>query len=140
MDYSFGSVLRFVAALTIIASYDIACQWFINLGSRIFNFWPEEIKPSSSVNLIPLIPKLHEASHKKTNAHEQYSYNLCPGVGYTDGECPERIWAGHNAIANSTKTMGPGSRHDILDDHFGFWNYEKYISMGKFSYVHFFLI
>ncbi|KDR67155.1 hypothetical protein GALMADRAFT_80104 [Galerina marginata CBS 339.88] len=27
--------------------------------------------------------------------------------------------------------MGPGSRHDLLDDHFGFWNYEKYIGMGK---------
>ncbi|SJL06736.1 uncharacterized protein ARMOST_10078 [Armillaria ostoyae] len=26
--------------------------------------------------------------------------------------------------------MGPGSQHDVLDDHFGFWNWLKYIAMG----------
>ncbi|KAG6829299.1 hypothetical protein H0H93_014534, partial [Arthromyces matolae] len=26
--------------------------------------------------------------------------------------------------------MGPGSRHDVLDDHFGHWNWLKYYSMG----------
>ena len=29
--------------------------------------------------------------------------------------------------------MGPGSRHDTLDDHFGHHNWRKYISLGKFS-------
>ena len=46
-------------------------------------------------------------------------------------EAPERIWAGHNGLGNSTKTQGPGGRHDILDDHFGFWNWQKYVGMGK---------
>ena len=67
--------------------------------------------------------------------HEQFSFNLCEGVGHTDGECPERIWAPHNPLGNSTKTMGPGSRHDVLDDHFSFWNYEKYIGMGTFFLI-----
>ena len=30
-----------------------------------------------------------------------------------------------------TKTQGPGGRHDVLDDHFGFWNWLKYIGIGK---------
>jgi len=46
-------------------------------------------------------------------------------------ETPERVWAGHNALGNSTKTQGPGGRHDVLDDHFGFWNWLKYIGMGR---------
>ena len=28
------------------------------------------------------------------------------------------------------KTQGPGSRQDVLDDHFGFWNWLKYIGLG----------
>ena len=28
--------------------------------------------------------------------------------------------------------MGPGSRHDTLDDHFGHHNWRKYVSLGKF--------
>ena len=38
-----------------------------------------------------------------------------------------------NRVANSTKEMGPGSRHDTLDDHFGHHNWRKYILLGKFS-------
>lgn len=128
MDYIVGSTLQFSALLLVILSYDIACQWFSNLAERILH-WPPKVIPCPETKLVPLIPKLHEPGHKKTN-HEQYSYNFAPGVGLTDGECPERIWAGHNALGNATKTQGPGSRQDVLDDHFGFWNWQKYTGMG----------
>lgn len=129
MDYIVGSSLRASALLFIILSYDIACQWFANIADRM-SHWPEEIKPAPEKQLQPLIPKLHEPGHKKAN-HEQYSFNFAPGVGQTDGECPERIWAAHNALGNATKTQGPGSRQDVLDDHFGFWNWQKYTGMGS---------
>ncbi|KDR65401.1 hypothetical protein GALMADRAFT_81900, partial [Galerina marginata CBS 339.88] len=84
----------------------------------------------STTKFIPAIPKLHEPMHGKAN-HEVYSLNLIPGVGASDLETPERVWAGHNALGNSTKTMGPGSRSDVLDDHFSFWNWRKYVGLGK---------
>ncbi|KAF8196486.1 hypothetical protein BJ912DRAFT_823307, partial [Pholiota molesta] len=77
----------------------------------------------------PLIPKFHEPAHVEKN-HEQFSFNFATGVGKTDGEVPERVWAAHNGLGGATKTQGPGSRHDVLDDHFGFWNWQKYCSMG----------
>ena len=46
-------------------------------------------------------------------------------------ETPECVWAGHNGLGNATKTQGLGGYHDILDDHFGFWNWLKYIRIGK---------
>jgi len=46
-------------------------------------------------------------------------------------ETPERVWAGHNGLGNSTKMQGPGGRHDVLDDHFSFWNWLKYIRLRK---------
>ncbi|KAF9001224.1 hypothetical protein BDZ89DRAFT_1096061 [Hymenopellis radicata] len=49
-------------------------------------------------------------------------------VGRTDGEAPERGWAASNGAAASTKEMGPGSRLDTLDDHFGDQNWRKVAS------------
>lgn len=128
MDYIFASVLRRVLVAMVFISYDIACQWFINLFKRMEG-WPLDLSPHPNTALIPAIPKLHEPMHKTAN-HQMYSFNYLPGVGYTDGEAPERVWSGHNSLANSTKTQGPGSRQDVLDDHFGFWNWLKYCSTG----------
>ncbi|KAH9484782.1 hypothetical protein JR316_0001684 [Psilocybe cubensis] len=131
MDYIFGVILQAIAVTAVLASYDIACQWFLNLLRRIQEDWPPEIKPSSAIQFTPAIPKLHASMHKQSHSnHDIYSLNLIPGVGLSDGECPERVWGPHNALGNATKTQGPGARQDTLDDHFGFWNWMKYSSMG----------
>ncbi len=93
--------------------------------------WPKDLQMRPGLNLRPLIPKFHEPAHLD-KLHEQYSFNLAEGVGLSDGECPERVWGSHNALAGSTRTMGPGTREDVLDDHFSHWNWLKYSSMGKF--------
>ncbi|KAG6819140.1 hypothetical protein H0H93_014961 [Arthromyces matolae] len=110
-------------------SYDVACQWIVNLSKRMVD-WPEGYKIPSTTQIRPAIPKMHETAHEKEK-HERFSLHYLPGVGLTDGESIERIWAGHNALGNATKSMGPGTRHDVLDDHFGFWNWLKYIGTGK---------
>lgn len=129
MDYVFGLVLRAIAISLVLISYDIACQWFVNLFKRMRESWPEEILPIDEKMLLPAIPKLHEPMHHSAG-HDCFSFNYLFRVGETDGECPERVWSPHNALGNSTKTQGPGSRQDVLDDHFGFWNWQKYTNMG----------
>jgi len=135
MDYTFASAVTSAAAPSLLVpllliSYDIACQWFTNLFKRMDERWPEHLKLPSTTRIIPAIPKLHEPMHEAAN-HEVYSLKYIPGVGESDCECPERIWSPHNALGNSTKTMGPGSRQDTLDDHFSFWNWEKYVGHGR---------
>ena len=130
MDYIFGSVLKLILVFFILISYDVACQWFVNLHARMEHDWPSELKVDRPMKLIPAIPKLHYSMHEAAE-HEVYSLNFLPGAGMSDCECPERVWAPHNALGNSTKMQGPGSWHDILDDHFGFWNWSKYIGMGS---------
>ncbi|KDR72076.1 hypothetical protein GALMADRAFT_74300 [Galerina marginata CBS 339.88] len=99
-------------------------------GSRRTEHWPPEIQIPESIKLIPAIPKLHEPSHSGSD-HQTFSFNTIPGVGETDGECIERLWGPHNILGNATKTQGPGSRQDVLDDHFNFWNWEKYVGFGR---------
>ncbi|KAE9403288.1 hypothetical protein BT96DRAFT_955974 [Gymnopus androsaceus JB14] len=130
MDYTFALALReFVDVDDILISYDIACQWFANLESRISKFWPQELKPPVTFTAKPAIPKFHLPSHE--DDHEEYSFNIIPGVGSTDGEGPERIWSFHNPLAASTKPMAPATRLLVLDDNFGFWNWMKYTGHGK---------
>lgn len=131
VDYVFASALRSAHLLVIAISYDIVCQWFVNLFQRM-RFWPQDMKLRPGMNLRPFIPKFHAPAHKEED-HEQYSLNLAEGAGMTDGEAIERVWAPHNALANSTKAAGPGTRQDILDDNFSFWNFHKYTSIGTYA-------
>ncbi|KAI0703791.1 hypothetical protein BC835DRAFT_1230192, partial [Cytidiella melzeri] len=113
-----------------VISYDIVCQWAVNFASRA-KMLPEHIRldvPTGN-DLRYAIPKFHFRAHKHDN-HDQYSLHFMPGVGRVDGEEIERNWSRHNQVAYSTREMGPGSRHDTLEDHFGFANWQKFIGIG----------
>jgi len=134
MDYTFSVALhKFVDMDNILISYDIACQWFVNLELCMQKLWPEEIKPSSSFTALPAIPKFHEPGHGQQE-HEEYSLNIIPGVGSMNGEGLERIWATHNPVANSTKPMAPAMRLLVLDNNLGFWKWLKYTGHGMYSH------
>ena len=77
-----------------------------------------------------LIPKFCLPAHQ-SSCQMQYSYNYAKHVGRTDGEAVERGWAAVNGFSGSTKEMGPGSRHDILDDAFGNHNWRKVIQLRE---------
>ncbi|KAK0220577.1 hypothetical protein IW262DRAFT_1448720 [Armillaria fumosa] len=125
-----AAICQFSDLVWVVISYDIACQWIKTIFTRMTSNWPSELRFNPDIRITPLIPKFHEPGHK-AEEHEQFSFNLAEGVGLSDGECPERIWAGHNALGNSTKTAGPGMRQDLIDDHLGFWNWVKYCCMGE---------
>lgn len=136
MDYIFGSALSHYKGLPLcIIGYDIACQWFGHIHERSSEHWPDKIKLDDSTELVPVIGKFHAPVHRE-DGHEQYSCNLAPNVGLTDFEACERTWGIHNTLGNSTKTMGPGTRGDTLEAHFGFHNWQKYTGTGKCVYIY----
>jgi hypothetical protein len=130
MDYVFFSAMRKHDLLVLKVSYDIACQWSKHLWSRM------EMLPSSfridheNKCTTFLVPKFHLPAHT-LQCQIDYSFNLTRHVGRTDGEAPERGWANINPIASSTKEMGPGSRRDTLDDHFGDSNWKRCTHLGE---------
>ena len=50
----------------------------------------------------------------------------------TDGENIERGWAWMNPASLSTREMGPGARHDTLDDQWGYWNWRILVQLGMY--------
>ncbi|KAF8055893.1 hypothetical protein FPV67DRAFT_1679300 [Lyophyllum atratum] len=126
MDYFFLSSLSQNTPNRVVVSYDIACQWARNLAARCAFYPPNPFQDQC----LYLIPKFHLPGHQPP-CHINFSLNFTPHVGRTDGEAPERGWAAINAVANSTKEMGPGSRRDTLDDHFGDYNWRKVITLAS---------
>ncbi len=128
MDYLFFSGLEQNSPPLIVVSYDIACQWSVNLALRA-QIYPEDFTYSYDNHQFTfVIPKWHIQAHQDS-CQTGFSFYYTPRVGRTDGEAPERGWAAMNGLAASTKEMGPGSRRDTLDDHFGDYNWRKTVNI-----------
>ncbi|KAF9487343.1 hypothetical protein BDN71DRAFT_1485341 [Pleurotus eryngii] len=113
MDYLYFSSITNHSPASCIISYDIACQWTRNMGHH-----------TTDLNIKYLVPTFHLYAHH-SECQNNYSFNFTSYVGRTDGESPECGWAAMNPVTSSTKEMGPGSRCDMLDNHFGDYNWRK---------------
>jgi hypothetical protein len=130
MDYLVFSALLAFAVTMVNISYDIACQWHKKLWTRM-EAMPSRLHiPHHSMTIRFFVPKFHLKAHIE-ECQRNFSFNWTKHVGRTDGEAPERGWSNINRVASSTKEMGPGSRQDTLDDHFGDWNWKKVTALGE---------
>ncbi|KAJ6447694.1 hypothetical protein C8R45DRAFT_948402 [Mycena sanguinolenta] len=99
MDYMLWKSLDgYDDLVQLIVSYDIVCQWSINIWVRLARYKPElrERAGTGYRYWVWLIPKFHLPAHIEA-CNILYSFNLTPYVAQTDGEAPERGWA--NIIA-----------------------------------------
>jgi hypothetical protein len=130
MDYIFACILRLKDhRLLKLISYDIVCQWWKNLKERLKKL-PGIARLVVTMNLMRfVIPKMHIHSHTQA-CQLLFSLNLIPGSAQMDGEGIERPWAHIGGVASSTREMGPGSREDVLNCHWGFWNWQKLVGLG----------
>ncbi|KAK0478572.1 hypothetical protein EDD18DRAFT_1312571 [Armillaria luteobubalina] len=113
--------------LWIVTTYNIACQWSINLEDHI-NIYGLYMAPLPC-DMLYLVPKFHLPGHIKA-CQEKYCMSFHIHVGNNDGEAPERSWAISNVVAASTWEMSLGHRREKLDQHFGDVNWQKNVSMG----------
>lgn len=126
-----------VTCVLCVSFYIRKCQgWGRKLFARCQSY-PENCfsgSPPPDTHTLFLVPKFHLPAHIAA-CQTKYSFNLTPGVGRTDGEAPERGWSDANAMATSTREMGPGSRRDTLDDNFGDYNWQKITAFGIESII-----
>lgn len=135
MDYIFWTTLLVAGTigLTWLAvSYDITCQWSVNLWRR-FDVYSDTFGALAEVVIRFFVPNFHLPAHG-VKCHTRFSFNLNRWVGKTHGETVEQEWAHIGAVATSTREMGPGARHGTLDDHWSFWNFRKIVVMGTCSF------
>lgn len=134
MDYLFASSMQQEGEkMHVVVSYDIACQWSVNLWERMLKYDPQFDFDRRTITF--LVPKFHLPAHQ-ASCQTRYSFNYTKHVGRTDGEAVERGWAAVNGFSGSTKEMGPGSRRDVLDDAFGDYNWRK-VTQLRWSFLSF---
>ncbi|KAJ7627172.1 hypothetical protein FB45DRAFT_749912, partial [Roridomyces roridus] len=98
MDYMFFRSVAGTDLIRLVVSYDIACQWHINIWTRLSTYDTEIQMDHGSIQYISfLVPKFHLPAHIEA-CNLLFSFNLTPWVGQTDGEAPERNWANTNKI------------------------------------------
>ncbi|KAL0948665.1 hypothetical protein HGRIS_010468 [Hohenbuehelia grisea] len=129
MDYLFSSAVSKSGCKAILSTYDIGCQWGKKFLARQQDM-PIDLRLPSDTKLTAKVPKFHLAAHI-TACQAPYSLNFTPGAARTDGKGVERNWSWLNRAAPSTSQMGPGARHDMLDDFCGFSNFRKTQQLGQ---------
>ncbi|KAJ7053088.1 hypothetical protein C8F01DRAFT_1261266 [Mycena amicta] len=131
MDYILMHALGDTRVKDLVFSYDIACQWKQNLRTRVINITAHSTVPPNLGNfdIQFALPVWHAAAHEESCQMEN-SLSYARGVGRTDGEGIERLWAMLNPIASATKEMGAGNRHDTIEDRIDHICFEKNVSQG----------
>lgn len=117
-----------------VVAYDINCQYAKNLEKRLEDTKAllDECESIIATNLVDTtygVGKMH--SHGHTVACQLlFSLYLLPGVGMTDAETLERLWAMINGIAAQTREMSAGHRRDALNHHYGDLNIQRIHKLG----------
>lgn len=130
MDYIILSALIGLCLLRIIISYDIACQWSKNLSTRMLQY-PEHMRINPDrVEIRTAVPGFHIRAHG-ADCQQLFSFSFLLWVARTVGEEVETGWAHMNLASPSIQEMGPGHRHEVLNDHWGGWNFQKTLTFSK---------
>ncbi|KAI0675894.1 hypothetical protein C8Q78DRAFT_1066529 [Trametes maxima] len=117
-----SSMQRYLELLLLFGTYDINCQYMVNLRKRLEHYGVsvEDLESIHSLDLPTIIAgigKYHLAMHKR-DCRFKFSLHTLPGACMTDGEVLERVWAILNAVALRTMEMSAGHRHDVLEEFF----------------------
>lgn len=132
MDYIFFSSIMGAFLVSLVVSYDIACQWYKGFWERLKHL-PERLQFIKTPAIQFKVPKFHLPPHIPA-CQAPFSFNYSKWVERTDGEGVERNWSWLNGAASSTSQMGPGRRSDTLDDFMHFSNFKKTMAFGMFPH------
>ncbi|KAF8913329.1 hypothetical protein CPB85DRAFT_1219841 [Mucidula mucida] len=116
-----------------ITTYDVACQFEVHFGERIFKSFPDLAPIVDLINF--LVPKMHLDGHKDKCKY-RFTLNYFQGAGRTHGEGIEQSWAESKQSGGSSRQMNHGHRHDTIIDFHNFWNWVKFELMEDYLESH----
>ena len=131
-----------------VSAYDINCQYRKKIKQRMselketmkeitvlidgnsvqLQYFPNALHPFPPTILG--IGKFHLPAHDALCRYK-FAFQYLPGVGQTDGEALERIWAVLNSLARRTRDMAAGHRHDIINYFYGAMNTVRSLGLGE---------
>ena len=130
MDYVFWASILGEDLLQFMVSYDVGCQWKINLNERRKRL-PTILREDGESRKICIgLPVWHGGVHEDACASSE-SLRYKKGAGMTDGEGVERVWSKLGPKSWATKEMHENNRHESLEDTMDDLNWTKNLGLGK---------
>ncbi|KAJ7069033.1 hypothetical protein B0H15DRAFT_925884 [Mycena belliarum] len=127
-----GSSLNVILQLEVedidkVTTYDIACEYFINLESRFQEHFPDLVHDVRKIRWG--VPSLHVQGHQDScNYLFGTAYMEC--VGHFHGETAEHYWPEANQLGPHVRQMNNGHRQDTMIMHHGDWNHKKIMKLA----------
>ncbi|TDL13895.1 hypothetical protein BD410DRAFT_696918, partial [Rickenella mellea] len=78
----------------------------------------------------------HGHSHNR-GCQVDYHPLYVEGMGRADAEGCERVFSASNAVAAGTRHSSKFHRHQAIEEHFAFWDEDKYAALSAFLYNHY---
>ncbi|KAJ6513753.1 hypothetical protein C8R47DRAFT_1286610 [Mycena vitilis] len=110
-----------------VLSYDIACQYHVNIKKRFENESLKDLLPLVS-SMRWAVPALHVRGHQSSCIYA-YSAAYMEATGHFHGETAEQYWPELNQIGPLVRQMNNGHRQDTVILHHGDWNFKKMAKM-----------
>lgn len=133
MDYILFSSLSGMKLQRVVITYDIACQWSRRLKTRMQDL-PDRLHIPDHVDVRVAVPSWHINGHGKT-CQERYNVSYMPEVGRLCGDEIEQTWWTTNGLGVSIREMSPAGRHEVVNDHWNYFNMRKIIGFRAFLSV-----
>ncbi|KAH9481966.1 hypothetical protein JR316_0006496 [Psilocybe cubensis] len=102
--------------------YDVMCQFFVHLKTRIGHLLPEGMDVDRAIGLF------HVHAHKDECLFH-FSPSFIPGVGRVIGEILEHLWGKMNGVSPTARTATLAHRAEMLDNHATDSNHKKALDM-----------
>jgi hypothetical protein len=104
-------------------AYDIGCAFSKTLGNS--SLGPR----AAALNLRLMVGAFHGHAHNRRCQLDWHPMYI-NGTGHTEGEGCEHVFSASNELARSTRHASAFHRHQTIEEHFAFWDADKYAALS----------
>lgn len=104
-------------------AYDIGCAFAKTLANS--SLGPRAV----SLNLRMMVGAFHGHAHNRRCQLDWHPMYI-DGTGHMEGEGCEHVFASSNELARSTRHASAFHRHQTIEEHFAFWDDDKYAALS----------
>ncbi|KAG1750862.1 hypothetical protein EDB19DRAFT_1893370 [Suillus lakei] len=111
-------------------TYDIGCAFSKTLSTS--SLGPR----AQSLALHMMVGAFHGHAHNR-KCQLDWHLMFITGTGHTEGEGCEHIFSSSNELVWSTRHASAFHRHQSIEEHFMFWDADKYATLSNFLHNHY---
>lgn len=107
-------------------AYDIGCAFAKTLANS--SLGPR----AAALDLRLMVGAFHGHAHNRRCQLDWHPMYI-NGTGHTEGEGCEHVFSASNELARSTRHASAFHRHQTIEEHFAFWDADKYATLSMIS-------